>query len=386
MRLLPSLARNVVTNGFQATRGNEALEQTEYLKLVHRYISQARELEKLAGAGKTIKIDTCDSPNAGDLLRILGFRMRGGCGSEVVLETVNATRAFSDHRFRLPHSGTGAGFCAPTVRSPTTFQLLACIPILFGADYWLTAKEKETGDFIDVLLSDPSLCRLYLGVSKLDRETAEEFRKNVTMPRLKAYAHELDIFGGMFEIRGGKAMVPEERRPRAALGRVSRRSLPDRGAAFFEKLLARDDGWLCSYYDALARINGPVREYLTEPARMERFYQAIRGKVTSPGPARPVFRSNADMMLLTTRLWMDPNGLNARSSAIWYGKICLRATRKASTTPSSRAPPAPGKIRTMFWKRCSDFLARRWKMSLLKFSWRSAIWIATVPNRWRRRR
>jgi hypothetical protein len=41
---------------------------------------------------------------------------------------------------------------------------------------------------------------------------------------------------------------------------------------------------------------------------MQRFYMAIRGKVTSPGPARPVFRSNADMMLLTTRLWIDPDG------------------------------------------------------------------------------
>jgi hypothetical protein len=303
--LLPSLARNVVTNGFQATRGNEALEQTEYLKLVHRYISQARELEKLAGAGKTIKIDTCDSPNAGDLLRILGFRMRGGCGSEVVLETVNATRAFltTDSGFPIP-----ALEQALRTNRPFTYDFQpARIPILFGADYWLTAKEKETGDFIDVLLSDPSLCRLYLGVSKLDRETAEEFRKNVTMPRLKAYAHVLDFFGGMFEIRGGKAMVPGAPKTAAAWAELAGAS-PDQGAAFFEKLLARDDGWLCSYYDALARINGPVREYLTEPARMERFYQAIRGKVTSPGPARPVFRSNADMMLLTTRLWMDPNG------------------------------------------------------------------------------
>ncbi len=41
---------------------------------------------------------------------------------------------------------------------------------------------------------------------------------------------------------------------------------------------------------------------------MKRFYLAIRGKVTSPGPARPVFRANADMMLLTTRLWMEPDG------------------------------------------------------------------------------
>ena len=36
----------------------------------------------------------CDAPNVADLLRILGFRMRGGCGSDLVLETVNAGRAF----------------------------------------------------------------------------------------------------------------------------------------------------------------------------------------------------------------------------------------------------------------------------------------------------
>ena len=72
--------------------------------------------------------------------------------------------------------------------------------------------------------------------------------------------------------------------------------------------MAKDDGWLASLYDALARINTPVRDYLTEPARMKRFYAAVRGKVTSPGPARPVFRSNSDMMLLTTRLQLDAVG------------------------------------------------------------------------------
>ncbi len=83
---------------------------------------------------------------------------------------------------------------------------------------------------------------------------------------------------------------------------------PEKGAAFFERLIARDDGWLASYFDALARINGPVRDYLSEPERLKRFYSAIRGRVTSPGPARPVFRSNTDMLLLTARLRLDPDG------------------------------------------------------------------------------
>ena len=303
--LLPALARNVVTNGFQAAHSNEALEQTEYLKLVHRYLSQAREIEKLAGPDKIVKIENCDAPNAGELLRILGFRMRGGCGSEVVLETVNATRAFltTDSGFPLP-----ALELALRTNHPFTYDYHpAHVPVLFGADYWLSAKEKESSGFLDVLLSDPALCRLYLGISKLDRETAEEFRKNIPMPRLKAYAHVLDFFGGMFEVRNGKAVVPGAPRTVAAWTELAGAS-PDSGAAFFDKLIAKDDGWMASYFDALARINGPVREYLTEPARMQRFYMAIRGKVTSPGPARPVFRSNADMMLLTTRLWIEPDG------------------------------------------------------------------------------
>src|SRR5262249_16285129 len=92
--VLGALARNVITNGYQAASSNEALEQTEFLKLVIRYLSQARELEKLSGADHVIKIESCESTQTGELLRVLGYRMRGGCGSEVVLETVNGMRAF----------------------------------------------------------------------------------------------------------------------------------------------------------------------------------------------------------------------------------------------------------------------------------------------------
>src|SRR5579864_7478536 len=303
--VLPALARNVVTNGYQASHSNESLEQTEYLKLVHRYVSQARELEKLAGAEKVIRVETCDSANAGELLRIIGYRMRGGCGSEVVLETVNATRAFltTDSGFPIAELEQALRTNRPFVYD---FHPSA-VPVLYGGDYWLSAKEKESGDFLEAFLGDPALCRFYLGMSKLDRQTADELRKGISIQRLKAYAHVLDFFGGMFEIRDGKAVVPGGARSAAAWAELVG-APPDQGAAFFDKLLAKDDGWMASLFDALARINGPVKEYLTEPARMKRFYAAVRGRVTSPGPARPVFRSNADMMLLTTRLQLDANG------------------------------------------------------------------------------
>ena len=303
--VLPALARNVVTNGYQASHSNEALEQTEFLKLVHRYVSQARELEKLAGAEKIIRVETCDSANAGELLRIIGYRMRGGCGSEVVLETVNATRAFltTDSGFPIAELEQ-----ALRTNRPFTYDFHpAAVPVLYGSDYWLSAKEKENGDFLEAFLGDPALCRLYLGLSKLDPQTADELRTAIAFPRLKANAHVLDFFGGMFEIRDGKAVVPGGARSAAAWAELVGVP-PEQGSAFFDKLLGKDDGWMASLFDALARINGPVKDYLTDPPRMKRFYAAVRGRVTSPGPARPVFRSNADMMLLTTRLRMDANG------------------------------------------------------------------------------
>jgi hypothetical protein len=302
--ILPALARNVVTNGYQASHSNDALEQTEYLKLVHRYLTQARELDKLAATGKVIKIETCESPQTDELLRILGFRMRGGCGSEVVLETVNAARAFLS---------TDSGFPLAELESALRENRVftydfhpSKVPVLYGPDYWLSAKEKSA-EFIDAFLSDPSICRFYLGMSKLDPETAASLRREIPAMRLRTFAHVLDFFGSQFEIRNGHAVVPGGQRSAAAWGDLAGVS-PEKGSTFFDKLMVKDDGWLASLYDALARIHGPVQTYLTEPNRMKRFYAAVRGKVTSPGPARPVFRSNADMMLLTTRLRIDPNG------------------------------------------------------------------------------
>ena len=156
-------------------------------------------------------------------------------------------------------------------------------------------------NFIEAFIGDPSICRLYLGFAKLDADTADAVRKADTYAHLKIYSHVLDFFGGMFEVRDGKAVIPGGAKSAAMWTELTGAS-PDKGGEFFVKLIAKDDGWLCSLYDALARIHGPVQDYLTDPARMKRFYTAVRGRVTSPGPARPVFRANTDMMLFTTRL------------------------------------------------------------------------------------
>jgi hypothetical protein len=304
--ILPALAHNVITNGYEASHGNEALEQTEYLKLVHRYLSQAHELEKLANDKHIIEVKSCDAPNVADLLRVLGFRMRGGCGSEVVLETVNAARAFL-----TTDSGFPVNQLEDALRTnrPFTYDYHSSqVPVLFGPEYWMpNVKDAEPAGFIESFIGDPSTCRLYLGFSKLDAETADALKKADTYAHLKAYSHVLDFFGGMFEVRDGKALVPGGQRSAPAWADLVG-AQPSNGGEFLVKLVAKDDGWLCSLYDALARIRGPVRDYLTDPSRMKRFYTAVRGRITSPGPARPVFRSNTDMMLFTTRLQIDPGG------------------------------------------------------------------------------
>lgn len=311
--ILLALARNVVTNGYQAVSGSDSLEPTEYLKLVVRYLGQARELDKLAGASHAINIENCDSAQTGELLRILGFRMRGGCGSDVVLETVNATRAFL-----AMDSGFPLAELEQALRTNRPFHYGFAptkVTVLYTPEYWLNAKERQSGEFIDAFLNDPSLCRLYLGMAKLDPETAEEVRKALPVNRIRAFAHVFDFFGGMFRIRNGKVSVPGGERSAAAWADLAGAS-PNEGAKFIEKLVTKDDGWLASYFDALLRIHGPTLDYLSEPTHLKRFYTALRGRVTSPGPARPVFRANTDLMLLSTRLRVEngkpqlPGGLD----------------------------------------------------------------------------
>ena len=341
---LPSLARNVMTSGYQTGRGSEALEPTEYLKLVYRYLSQARELQALAGAAKAIRIEQCESPAVADLLRVLGYRMRGGCGSEVVLETVNAARAFL-----TSDSGFPVNALEEALRTdrPFTYDFAASpLPVVFGTDYWTGGK--PTADFVETLIGDPGLARLYLAMAKLDPETAESLRKNVPFARLKTYAHVLDFYGGMFQIRGGKAAAPGGARAEGAWAELAGVS-PAQGPQFYDKLIAKDDGWLASLYDALARIHGPVQEYLTEPARLKRFYSAVRGRVTTPGPARPVMRANADMMLLTTRLRIDANGTPhiPGNLEIWKSLFAHAALGKYDARLARQAPG---------WKTSDDLM------------------------------
>jgi hypothetical protein len=305
--LFPALARNVVTNGDRATRGAETLEQTESMKLLLQYLSQARELVEFAGSDQAIDVPACESQETAQLLKIIGFRLRNECGPEAVLETVNPSRAFLSIDSGFPLAEIESAFRKGVpLRLPYASTQL---PILFGQDYWReTFRKKGEGDFLEQFLNDPAAGRMYVAMARLHPPTAQLLRKEISIERLKNYANVLDFFGGMFEIRDGKAMVPGGARTEDVWEDLVGAS-PARGAEFFQKMIETDDGWLASYLDSIARVDGAARDYFTEPRRLKRFYLAVRGRVTSPGPARPIFRANAELLMLTASLQVGANGV-----------------------------------------------------------------------------
>ncbi len=297
--LLPSLGRTIFTGGYHASRGGGTFEPTEYLRLLKQYLTQARELEEFSGPDRVIEIAVCESEDTAKLLRIIGYRIRGACGPDVVLETVNPSRAFLAIDSAFPLADLELAFRRD---EPFRYEFGPTrLPVLFGRDYWLGAARRERGDFIETFIDEPVLARLYVAMYNLHRPTAEALRGAATVDRLADYAPVLDFFGAMFEVRDGRAVTPGGAGARTAWERlVGVRA--EQGGQFFQRLAETDDGWMAAYYDSVARVQGnAARAYFHEPGRIERFYQAVRGRVTSPGPARPIFRASADLLLLTAR-------------------------------------------------------------------------------------
>ncbi|MCU0226333.1 MAG: hypothetical protein MUF01_01730 [Bryobacterales bacterium] len=352
-QLMSALARNVVISGFRSSGPEGGMIETEYLRLVFRYLEHARDLTKLAGSSKVLEIAQCETRETGELLKILGYRMRGGCGGEVVLETVNPTKAFVtvDSGFPLAELEEALRTNRPFRYDMTPTR----VPVLFGPDYWqLKDESKADKSPIELFLSDPARCRMYLSIAKLESGAAELLRKEVEYEKLRAFAHVIDFYGGMFHVVDGKVVTPGGARSVSKWESMVGGSV-NKPADFFLKLMARDDGWLASYYDALSRIEGPVKSYLTEPARMERFYDALRGRITSPGPARPVFRANTDMLIFTHRLRLDGDGKPHVPGGLALWKSMVADKKFVEDKRLRRA--APG------WQEADDLIAALFGLS-----------------------
>ena len=101
---------------------------------------------------------------------------------------------------------------------------------------------------------------------------------------------------------------------------------PDKGALEFYEEADGEGRRLAatSYFDALMRIEGAPQAYLTDGNRMKRFYNALQGRVTSPGygAAGVPFEYGSDAALPRGCGWM-PNGLPHVPGGAWTcGRSC----------------------------------------------------------------
>ena len=317
--VLPLLSRNVVVNGFQGGGG----KPTEFLILLNWYMDQARELLTFAGPEGVIHVSNC--AEAKPLLPILGYRMKQSCGPNAALETSNADRAFLtiDSGFPLSELEDTLRGGKPFVYPFTSTR----VPVLFAGNDWVAAEKNGNTtrkEVVDSILRDPGMARLYWAMSRMDVETRNALWRSQGLRKLVPVAAVLDFYGSHISIRAGRVIVPGGAPAESAWKDLVGVS-PGSPAEFITRLLAKDDGWLATYFDALSRVCQMQQPYFTESRRLQHFYEALRGKDLSPSPTRHSFRPDQGLFLLVNRLQFEPDGQPHIPGGLEVWKEAMRA-------------------------------------------------------------
>jgi hypothetical protein len=298
----PLLARNVFQRGYDGAQTNR--HPTEFLLLLIRYVQQARELSALAGPDGVLRVSNCEE--AKPLLRVLGYRTRADCGQhDVFLQTDDPQRAFLtvDSGFPLPR-------LEQSLRDAQTFTYPfagTSVPVLLADSDWSRKGNVKDWDLLDALLHDPALARFYCAFARMDSETQVALRQTQALKKIIPFAAVLDFYGTQIRIRSGRVLVPGG--PAAEEGwKDLVGAAPDVPGEFVARLLAKDNGWLAAYFDSLSRVNQLQQTHFTEARQLRRYYEALRGKDTTPNAATGVFRPDSGLLLLVTRIRWEPNG------------------------------------------------------------------------------
>ena len=297
--VLAKVARNVAVLGYRESK------PSEYLVLLRRYIQQARELAVLAGSSGNIRVTGCDQ--AKPLLDVIGYRLRDTCGPNAIVETADADRAFLtiDSGFPLANLEEALQRGTPFVY-PYPMSL---VPALFTPEDWMPEQRKarDKKDILDAILDDPETARLYWALSQMSGETRVALRQAPGLRKLVPFGAVLDFYGGQISIHAGRVLVPGGTQAEAAWKGLVGAS-PDSPGEFVSRLIEKDEGWLAAYYDALSRVNTRQQAYFTDPVRLKRFYEALRGDDLSPSPVRAAYRPDPGLLLLVNRLQFEPTG------------------------------------------------------------------------------
>jgi hypothetical protein len=300
--VLPRLTHNLVLMGY------ELGQATEYLILLRRYVTQAKELSGLATHEGNIRISNCTE--AESLLHILGYKAKGECGhSGMSLVTADPERAFLtiDSGFPLLELEQALQHGTPFVYGYTGSR----VPMLFSPADWrgLNPKKREgSTDFLESLLYEPDLARLYWALSRIEPATRDVLKKDIGLARLLPLAPALDLYGSQICVRDGSVVVPGGRSAEKEWQDMAGVS-PRAPAQFIPELLTKDHGWLAAYYDTLARASLSQQEHFAARERIKRYFEAFRSPASSTDAwARIAYRPAPALMVLVTRLQWDANG------------------------------------------------------------------------------
>jgi hypothetical protein len=300
-QVLPMLARNTYLLGY-----NEST-QTEFLRLLNRYLHQAKELQILAGTDGTIHVANCE--DAAQLLRVLGYRLRQGCGQgDVLLETANPTRAFLtiDSGFPLIELEEALQKNAPfTYAYPVSW-----VPVIYRQSDWLSLSANEKASFgsvVDVLANDRMIARLYWALSKNDAETRAALQRSPGLNKLLPLSATMDFYGNQISIRSGQVIVPGGASAEAGWKELVGAS-EDNPGEFVMHLLSKDNGWLAAYFDSMSRVSQAQQSHLSESQHLKPVYEAFRSPGVDAPAAVGVLPKAPDLLVLFTRLQWEPSG------------------------------------------------------------------------------
>jgi hypothetical protein len=328
--VLPLLARNVFMQGYSQQK------PTEFLLLLDRYVQQARELQILAGTAGAINVTGCG--DVGTLIQILGYRIVGNCQDKnLTLATSNPDRAFL-----TIDSGFPLMTLEESLQRGVPFHYLfpsSRVPVLLREADWMALNRRRMADnLVDLLVREPAIARLYWALSRNDDETNLALAKSPGLWKLSTYAPVLDFYGSQISIRSGRVIVPGGSRAEPVWKDLVGAS-PDNPGEFVLHLVAKDNGWLAAYYDALSRVSQSQQEHLTEPARMKRLYEAFRFPQITPPATASVFRKAPGLLVLFTRIDWESNGQPHMPGdlTVWKENLAQKSDYKLVHTWGKRA-------------------------------------------------
>lgn len=314
--VVPLLARNVVMLGYGGTQGRGG--RTEFLVLLMRYVDLARELQALVGKDGMLHAANCEEANP--LLKTLGYRARPDCGRlGSYLETADPQRAFLtiDSGFPLPELEKDLQEGKP-FSYPFTETRISALTLETGK----TDKRKNK-DYLDELMNDPSLARIYWALWRMDPKTQDLLRQPRMLKQIAPFSGALDFYGSQIRIRSGRVLMPGGATAEPAWKEIVGASA-EQPEEFIVRLLSKDHGWAAAYFDSLSRVSPSQQGHFTEARRLKRFYEALRGKTATPDAVTGVFRRDSELLLLLTQLTWEPDGephvpgsLDAWKKVVW---------------------------------------------------------------------